>query len=114
MTENTNNTAPRTPISDFLIGNRIIMTRGARDILNMPLVAGIIVLLVAFRLVLIAALISLLFGCRYSLLKHPRANAKSAETFVADAAHKVREAAAGLKKEITDAYQAWDGKEDHH
>ena len=132
MTENTNTTY-KNRFTAFLFGNRIIITKGTKTVVNLPILAGIIAALCARRLTVLAVIIALILGYRFSI---ERLNSKSFDAAVQDATEKVKAAAhdaadkvknsvanasaqvkdavANVKQEIRAGIESWDGVEDHH
>ena len=115
MTQNTTNNTPyKNRISAFFFGNRIIVSKGNEVAVNMPILAGIIAFLCSRWLTLAAVIIPMALGYRFSLKKKAAGDTKVFETMMQSAADNVKSAAAGLKQEIKDGIEAWDGVEDHH
>ena len=132
MTENTNTTY-KNRFTAFLLGNRIIITRGTKTVANMPILVGIIAALCTIRLTVLAVIIALLLGYRFSIDKFDfqafeatiRDTAKRAKVTVHDAASKikstvanastqVKDAVKNVKQEIHAGIESWDGAKDHH
>ena len=85
-----------TPVIDFLFTNRIIVTRNSKDILNVPIFAGLVILPFAHKWLFISVIAALLLGCRFSFIKQPRENREPVEAVAADAARKENETAPEL------------------
>ena len=132
MTENANTTY-KNRITAFLFGNRIIITKGTKAAVNLPILAGIIACMCAIRMTVFATIIALFFGYRFSIEKF---DSKSFDATVQDATEKVKaavhdatdkvknsaaytsaqvkNAVENVKQEIKAGIESWDGVEDHH
>ena len=132
MTENANTTC-KSRITTFLFGNRIIIAKGTKDAVNIPILAGIIACLCAIRLTVFAVIIAMVFGYRFSIEKvtsrsfdaavqDATGRAKEAvhdatdrvKDSVANASAQVKDAVEKVKQEIRAGIESWDGVEDHH
>ena len=132
MTENTNTTY-KNRMTAFLFGNRIIIAKGTKTAVNLPILAGIIALLCAFRLTVFAVIIALILGYRFSIEKFASKSfdasvqdatekvkaavhdaTEKVKNSVANASAQVKDAVGNIKQEIKAGIESWDGVEDHH
>jgi len=132
MTENANTTY-KNPITAFLFGNRIIITKGTNAVANLPILAGIIASLCAIRLTVFAVIIAMVLGYRFSIEKFSSKSFDAAvqdatervkaavhdatdtvKNSVANASAQVKDAVENVKQEIKAGVESWDGVKDHH
>ena len=71
MTQNTN--SKKKSIFTALYSNRIVVSKGNATYLNLPILAGILLLMFIPRLVVVAAVVALALRCRLSIEKSPEA-----------------------------------------
>ena len=132
MTENTNTTY-KNRITAFLFGNRIIIAKGTKAVANLPILVGILAALFAIRWTVVAVIIALVLGYRFSIEKLAsksfdatvRDATERVKTAVHDAASavkntvvntsaQVKDAVGNVKQEIRAGMESWDGVNDHH
>ena len=69
MTQNTN--SKRKSVFTALYNNRIVVSKGTKTPLNLPVLVGVILLLFMPWLTVVGAVVALVLGCRLSIEKSP-------------------------------------------